>query len=78
MDIRLLMEIRPKFEALEHHLQEGLQDVRDNCQNIQRFLASIQKRYLMEDIKDAYNEEVYAWYDFEVNCDDWYMDSFNF
>jgi hypothetical protein len=24
---------------------------------------------------DEYNEEMYAWYYFEVDCDDWYTDS---
>jgi hypothetical protein len=27
---------------------------------------------------DEYNQEVYAWYDFEADCDDWYMDSCHF
>ena len=29
----------------------------------------------MADIRDEYNQEIYAWYDFEADCDDWYMDS---
>jgi hypothetical protein len=80
MDIgsQILMGVLRKFEALEHHLQEGLQDIRDNCHNIQRTLASMQERYLMADIRDEYNQEVYAWYDFEADCDDWYMDSCHF
>ena len=32
----------------------------------------------MVDIRDEYNQEIYAWYDFEVDCDDWYMDSCHF
>jgi hypothetical protein len=32
----------------------------------------------MEDIMDEYNQEVYAWYYFEANCDDLYMDSCHF
>jgi hypothetical protein len=75
MDIRLLMEIRQKIETLEQHLQEGLQDVKDNCHNVQRSLANIHERYIMEDIRHVYNQEVYAWYDFQDDCDDWYMDS---
>ena len=31
--------------------------------------------FLWQDIRDEYNQEIYAWYDFEVDCDDWYMDS---
>jgi hypothetical protein len=26
-------------------------------------------------VMDEYNQEAYAWYDFEADCDDWYMDS---
>jgi hypothetical protein len=29
----------------------------------------------MEDIKNSYTQELYAWYDFEVDCDDWYMNN---
>jgi hypothetical protein len=32
----------------------------------------------MEGLRDEYNQEIYAWYDFEANCDDWYMDSCHF
>ena len=32
----------------------------------------------MVDLRDEYNQEVYAWYDFEADCDDWYMDSCHF
>jgi hypothetical protein len=32
----------------------------------------------MADLGDEYNQEIYAWYDFEVDCDDWYMDSCHF
>jgi hypothetical protein len=78
MDIRLLMEIGWKIETLEHHLQEGLQAVSDSCHNIQRTLDCMQERYLMAYLRDEYNQELYAWYDFEDACDDWYMDSCHF
>jgi hypothetical protein len=29
-------------------------------------------------IRDEYNQEVYVWYDFKVDCDDWYMYSCHF
>jgi hypothetical protein len=32
----------------------------------------------MVDIRDEYNQEIYAWNDLEANCDDWYMDSYHF
>jgi hypothetical protein len=80
MDIgsQLLMGILRKIEALEHHLHEAQQAIRDSCHNMQRILDSMQERYLMEDIMDEYNQEVYAWYDFEADCDDWYMDNCHF
>jgi hypothetical protein len=56
MDILLLMEIRRNIETLEHHLQEGLQQFRDNCHNVKRSLASIHERYLMENIRDEYTQ----------------------
>jgi hypothetical protein len=28
----------------------------------------------MEDINDEYNQEIYSWYDLNVDCDDWYVD----
>jgi hypothetical protein len=80
MDIgfQYLMGILQKIEAIEQHLHEGQEIIISNCQNVQRSLASIEKRYIMMDIKDAYNQEVYAWYDFQADCDDWYMDSCHF
>jgi hypothetical protein len=33
-----------------------------------------QERYIM----DEYHQEAYVWYDLEVGCDDWYMDSCHF
>ena len=38
----------------------------------------MQERFLMEGLRDDYNQEIYTWYDFESDCDDWYMDSFRF
>jgi hypothetical protein len=32
----------------------------------------------MQDIRDEYNQELYAWYNFEANCDVWYMDICHF
>ena len=32
----------------------------------------------MEDIRDEYTQEIYSWYDFEADCDDWYMDNCHF
>jgi hypothetical protein len=38
----------------------------------------MQEIFLMEGLRDEYNQEIYAWYDFEADCDDWYMDSCHF
>jgi hypothetical protein len=78
MDIRLLMKFSRKIETLEHHLQEGLQAIRDSCHNVQRSFHSIDERYIMEDMRDEYTREVYVSYDFEVDCVDWYIDYFHF
>jgi hypothetical protein len=66
-----------------HDLTDGLKDtlhdltngIKDSFHSIQDSLAIIEERYLMTDIRDEYNQEAYAWYDFEADCDDWYMDS---
>jgi hypothetical protein len=60
------------YKAQMHDIPDGL---RDSFCSIRDSFASIHERYLMEDIGDEYNQEVYAWCDFEANCDDWYMDS---
>jgi hypothetical protein len=50
-----------------HNLSDGL---KDSFRSIQYSLYSMQERYLMADIMDEYNQEVYVWYDFEADCDD--------
>jgi hypothetical protein len=32
---------------------------------------------LTDDLNDEYNQEIYDWYDFEADCNDWYMDNFH-
>jgi hypothetical protein len=58
-----------------HRLAYGLKDI--FC-SIHYSLDSMQEIYIIADIKDEYNQEVYVWYDFEADCDDWYMDSYHF
>jgi hypothetical protein len=74
-----------KVEALKADMHDHLQGIKaslhdhtKNYHNSQRSLALLQEGYLMEDIRDEYNQEVYAWYDFEADCDAWYMDSSHF
>jgi hypothetical protein len=78
MDIRFLMELPHKFASLETCLQQGLQNIQASVQNIQAITLRMQERYMMQDIRDEYSQELYAWYDFEDACDDWYMDSCHF
>jgi hypothetical protein len=58
-----------------HDLADGLND---SFRSIQDSLDGMQERFLMEDIRDEYSQDIYSWYDFEVDFDDWYMDSSHF
>jgi hypothetical protein len=77
---QILMELLLKFEALKtkFHIQEHMQNIKDDCGHLQETCTKIQEGYIMADIRDEYNQEAYACYDFEADCDDWYMDSFHF
>jgi hypothetical protein len=72
------------LEAFKSQLYDTLHDkfhgLADGLNNsLRRSLDSMQERFLMEDIiRDEYNQEIYAWYDFNDDCDDWYMDSCHF
>jgi hypothetical protein len=58
---------------------DGLADgLNDSFCSIQDSLDKMHEKFLMADIRDEYNQEIYAWYDLEANCNDWYMDSFHF
>jgi hypothetical protein len=62
-----------------HDLVDGLTNsLKDSFRSIQDSLDNMKEIFLMADIKDEYNQEIYAWYDFEADCDDWYMDSYHF
>jgi hypothetical protein len=65
--------------SLTHGLTDSLtHGLNDSFRSIQDSLNNMQEIFLMEGLKDEYNKEIYAWYDFEVDCDDWYMDSCHF
>jgi hypothetical protein len=67
------------LDAFVHVLTYDLIDrLNDSFCSIQYSLNNMQEIFLMEGLRDEYNQEIYAWYDFEANCDDWYMDSFHF
>jgi len=63
------------LDARMHDLANGLND--SFC-SIQDSLDNMQQIFLMVEIRDEYNQEIYALYDFEADCDDWYMDSCHF
>ena len=78
-----LKEILPITEALKSQLYDTL-DVKldgltnylnDSFRSIQDSLDSMKEKFLMADIRDTCNQEIYAWYDLEDDCDDLYMDS---
>jgi hypothetical protein len=70
------------YDTMNHTLDEFLYGLtyilNDNFRSIQDSFDSIQEIFLMADIRDEYNQEIYVWYDLEVDCDDCYMDSFHF
>ena len=67
------------YDTLCNTLHDKFHDLAYDLNNrLRSSLDSIHERFLMVDIiRDEYNQEIYAWYDFEDDCDDWYMDSFH-
>jgi hypothetical protein len=62
-----------------HAFVDGLtNNLNDSFRSIQNSLDNMQERFIMVDIRDEYNQEIYSWYDLEADCDDWYMDSCHF
>ena len=57
-----------KLDGLTNYLNDSFCSIQDS-------LDRMQERFLMVDIRDEYNQEIYSWYDLEADCDDWYMDS---
>jgi hypothetical protein len=65
--------------SLTHSLTASLTyGLNDSFHSIQDSLNDMQERFLMQGLMNEYNQERYAWYDFENDCDDWYMDSCHF
>jgi hypothetical protein len=80
-------QLDDRLDAFTHrptnNLTHGLTDslthgLNDSFCSIQDSLNNMQKIFFMEGLKGEYNKEIYAWYDFEADCDDWYMDSCHF
>jgi hypothetical protein len=60
------------LDARFHDLANG---INDSFRSIQDSLDNMKHIFLMADISDEYNQEIYVLNDFEADCDDWYMDS---
>jgi hypothetical protein len=75
VDARLDVLAQGLTDSLTNIITDGLND---SFRSIQDSLNNMQERFLMEGLMNAYNQEIYAWYDFEADCDDWYMDSCHF
>jgi hypothetical protein len=76
---QLFHTLDDRLDAFAHGLIDSLtHGLNDSFRSIQDSLNNMQERFLMEGLRDEYNQEIYAWYDFEIDCDDWYMDSCHF
>ena len=83
LDDRLDVFAQHLTDSLTKSLTDGLTasitySLNDSFHIIQDSLDNMQERFLIADLRDEYNQEVYAWYDFEADCNDWYMDSCHF
>jgi hypothetical protein len=75
VDARLDVLAQGLTDSLTNIITDGLND---SFRSIQDSLNNMQERFLMQGLMNEYNQERYAWYDFEDDCDDWYMDSCHF
>jgi hypothetical protein len=66
------------YDTLDVKLDGLTNNLNDNFRSIQDSLNNMQEKFLMEEINDEYNQEIYSWYDLKADCDDWYMDSCHF
>jgi hypothetical protein len=63
------------LDAFSHGLTDRLTDslrsnFNDSFHSIQDSLNNMQERFLVEGLMNGYNQEIYAWYDFDADCDD--------
>jgi hypothetical protein len=56
--------------ALDDFVDGLTNDLNDSFRGIQDSLDNMQGGFLMAEIRDEYNQEIYAWYDLEADCDD--------
>jgi hypothetical protein len=78
-NLKEILQITEAFKAQLFDTLDGFVDgLNDSFHSIQDSLDNMQERFIMADIRDEYTQEIYSWYDFEADCDDWYMDSCHF
>jgi hypothetical protein len=70
-----IIHVTEAFEAqlydTLHDFVDGLtDDLNDSFHSIKHSLDIMLEIFLMVDIGNEYNQEIYVWYDFEVDCDD--------
>ena len=58
------------FDTLNDRLNDFVDGLNDSFRSIQDSLDSMQEIFLMADIRDEYNQEIYSWYDLEADCND--------
>jgi hypothetical protein len=77
--LKEILQITETFKAqLFDRLDDLADGLNDSFRSIQDSLDNMHERFLMANIMDEYTQEIYSWYDFEADCDDWYMDSCHF
>ena len=64
---QLYETLNDKLDAFVDGLTNNLND---SFRSIQNSLDNMQERFIMADIRDEYNQEIYSWYDLEADCDD--------
>ena len=67
LDARLDVLTQGLTESLTNIITDGLND---SFRSIQDSLNNMQEIFLMQGLMNEYNQEIYAWYDFEDDCDD--------
>ena len=73
------MDMHSQLREILHMIEAITINIKDHKDHYRKWSSTIlQERYLMENIMNEYHQEVYAWYDLEDDCDDWYMDIFHF
>jgi hypothetical protein len=64
LDERLDVLAQGLTDSLTNIITDGLND---SFRSIQDSLNNMQEIFLMQGLRDEYNQEIYAWYDFEAD-----------